>query len=766
MPFVQMENISLFLEACKRPPFNLQSHDIFLTVDLYESKNPAQVLVCLGAFSRAMHKIDPVRFPNHISTRSRISPETTGSPSCRIYRKRRPDASVTDELFSINNRSTRPILTQSKTGDASVSARFCATVSGVSISSDLSNSAKTSKEDSSTPPWNIAQYGYLGGASQGNLGVSFGARRQITSAGPYIPSAAKKEKKPNEKELEIEIEKKIEIENLQRKAHEAERRRQQKEAAENERARIIEEKQWREEETRIRERELRRVEEESRIWEQEELRWQLQEENQIEEDRKFINRIIAGREPINSTGSISPPDSYPGKNMKGTLINFCSSNPESNRVRELERELELARKREREYERARQQNFSPETGQSVMNSDLASRADEENQALSLTHQPYTCPDNYFNKILQVEDPVLHNKRLHAKSTPDLLSCSFKPPTEMPIPHMKSPRPLPEPAQLSSLSRQKTGSTPLSELAQSSPLANQQTGSRHLSELAQSSPIAKQKTGFRPLSEQTLSSLLPKQQTRSGPLSELARSSPLPKQKTGSRPLPEPSQLLLLPKQQTGSRPLPEPTQSSLLQKQRTGSGPLSELARSSPLPKQKTGSRPLPEPTQTVSLPKQQTVSRPLPDPRKYAAKFNKSPNKTEHNIATQRPSWQSSAFSDSASKVKPYSSSSQRSDDSQCQLKELKTHVKLGGLVVKSLMEREMEMERQRQREWEENQKELQEKASKSNVQTDDKQIVGRLDLGQWSRFTDSHSPNNEIQVTGTSKKNVLSSKPLRTGH
>ena len=36
MPFVQMENISLFLDACKSAPFNLQSHDTFLTVDLFE----------------------------------------------------------------------------------------------------------------------------------------------------------------------------------------------------------------------------------------------------------------------------------------------------------------------------------------------------------------------------------------------------------------------------------------------------------------------------------------------------------------------------------------------------------------------------------------------------------------------------------------------------------------------------------------------------------------------------------------------------------
>jgi hypothetical protein len=72
MPFIQMENISHFLTACEAPPFNLPSHDRFLTVDLYEAKDPAQVLQCIGAFSRVANSL----FPNIY--RTVIGPKRTG----------------------------------------------------------------------------------------------------------------------------------------------------------------------------------------------------------------------------------------------------------------------------------------------------------------------------------------------------------------------------------------------------------------------------------------------------------------------------------------------------------------------------------------------------------------------------------------------------------------------------------------------------------------------------------------------------------------
>ncbi|KAF2813719.1 uncharacterized protein BDZ99DRAFT_495359 [Mytilinidion resinicola] len=75
MPFIQMENISHFLRACEMAPLNMP-------VDLYESKDPAQVLQCLRAFSRVANSVNPSNFPNTIGPRhgdpGALSPTTTG----------------------------------------------------------------------------------------------------------------------------------------------------------------------------------------------------------------------------------------------------------------------------------------------------------------------------------------------------------------------------------------------------------------------------------------------------------------------------------------------------------------------------------------------------------------------------------------------------------------------------------------------------------------------------------------------------------------
>ncbi|KAK6431957.1 calponin, partial [Oleoguttula sp. CCFEE 5521] len=82
MPFIQMENISHFLRACEMPPLNMPAHDRFLTVDLFESKDPAQVLQCLGAFSRQAHAVKPTVFRSTIGPKKAanpLSPNGTGS---------------------------------------------------------------------------------------------------------------------------------------------------------------------------------------------------------------------------------------------------------------------------------------------------------------------------------------------------------------------------------------------------------------------------------------------------------------------------------------------------------------------------------------------------------------------------------------------------------------------------------------------------------------------------------------------------------------
>lgn len=45
MPFVQMENITNFLAACKN--LGVAEVDLFVTVDLFEAKNMLQVQNCL-----------------------------------------------------------------------------------------------------------------------------------------------------------------------------------------------------------------------------------------------------------------------------------------------------------------------------------------------------------------------------------------------------------------------------------------------------------------------------------------------------------------------------------------------------------------------------------------------------------------------------------------------------------------------------------------------------------------------------------------------
>src|SRR5205823_2590042 len=117
MPFVQMENISLFLRACQSPPLNLQEHDMFLTVDLYESKDPAQVLQCIGAFSRAANSINPSSFPNPIGPRNNrgvLSPQSTGSPSTPIRGRGMSNASnASNSTLGIGS---RPSLNPTRTG--------------------------------------------------------------------------------------------------------------------------------------------------------------------------------------------------------------------------------------------------------------------------------------------------------------------------------------------------------------------------------------------------------------------------------------------------------------------------------------------------------------------------------------------------------------------------------------------------------------------------------------------------------------------------
>ncbi|TVY54151.1 Transgelin, partial [Lachnellula suecica] len=374
MPFVQMENISLFLSACKKPPFNLQSHDMFLTVDLYESKDPAQVLQCLGAFSRAAHRISPSQFPNQIGGNSRgvMSPQGTGTGAVGggSYGNRGRGVSNASNTSSAYNSGARPAtsLTPTRTGDSN-GGRWSPTKNSSTPLSPggVSSWSKKSDEGATSPAWNIAQYGYMGGASQGNLGVSFGGRRQITSAGPNVPSLAEKEKKRREKEAEEE--------RLRAEAEEEERRRRQESAAEEERAKIAEEERWAQESKKLRKREIQKAEEEKRKWEEEEQRWRLEEERRQKEEQEADARLQDERKRARGNSDAR---------LRGQFLSqYQAENGEakdssgSSRIKELERELELAREREREYERERQEKLNQRSRQVVQDHDLSTRVKEE-----------------------------------------------------------------------------------------------------------------------------------------------------------------------------------------------------------------------------------------------------------------------------------------------------------------------------------------------------------------------------------------------------
>lgn len=344
MPFVQMENVSHFLRACQSPPLNLQEHDMFLTVDLYESKDPAQVLQCLLAFSRAANKVNPSQFPTAIGGRGGVSPQRTGPASPTITPAPRGRGLSNASSTASSAYGARPPLIASRTGD-SVSSRWSPAKSPSQNgpqSPSVTSWSSRKQEGVTSPAWNIAQYGYMGGASQGNLGVSFGGRRQITSAGPAVPSMAEKEKRRKEKEA-------VEARQKQQMEEEVATRRAEMEA-EEERARLEEERKWEEETQRLREEEKSKVEDDKRRWEEEERQWKITEEKRRRDEEEAERRLAQERSRASSKGD---------SQLRGQFLSqYKAENgvkSPGDRVKELEKELELARQRETDYERERQE---------------------------------------------------------------------------------------------------------------------------------------------------------------------------------------------------------------------------------------------------------------------------------------------------------------------------------------------------------------------------------------------------------------------------
>lgn len=354
MPFVQMENISHFLRACQQPPLNLQQHDMFLTVDLYEAKDPAQVLQCLGAFSRATNAVNPSVFPSVIGRGGIMSPQSTG-PAAAAAAMRNRGMSNASNGSSVYGAGNRPALSATKTGDSG-SGRWSPTKSPTT--STTSSWSKREHEGSTSPAWNIAQYGYMGGASQGNLGIAFGGRRQITSAGPHVPNLAEKERLRKLREAEAE-QQRLQME------EEAQRRKAELEAEED-RARVAEEKRWEEETRRQRAEEARRADDEKRKWEEEERQWKIADEKRRKEEDEAEKRLAEDRSRSRSKSDARLRGQFLSQYQAEQAIKPQRTGEKGDeyraRIEQLEKELDRARQREHEYERERQGRPLPQPG--------------------------------------------------------------------------------------------------------------------------------------------------------------------------------------------------------------------------------------------------------------------------------------------------------------------------------------------------------------------------------------------------------------------
>ncbi|KAK3375269.1 hypothetical protein B0H63DRAFT_273876 [Podospora didyma] len=543
MPFVQMENISQFLRACQAPPLNLQQHDTFLTVDLYEQKDPTQVLQCLGAFSRAAHSANPSAFPTAIGARSSrgggvMSPQSTGPSTPSGIRGR--GISNASNASSVYSRA--PVLSSSKTGESG-SGRWSPTKSptqnGQTPPANVSSWSRREHEGATSPAWNIAQYGYMGGANQNNLGIAFGGRRQITSAGPHVPNLAEKERK--RKELEAEAERQ------RQQMEEEDRRRKAELEAEEERARLAEERRWEEETRRIREEERRKAEDEKRRWEEEERQWKLVEERRRKEEEEAEARLREERQRSRAKSDAK---------LRGQFLSQYKAEQEaprendgySNRIKELEKELELARKREADYEKERQERSRRRDAGD--NDDTTSLT----RSRSRPARPVSRQDSWS---VRDEREYLRNQ-WQAEQDQDALEVAPGP--ALPT---RSPRPLPDPATAAppptKLKAQRTGEDQQPAAHSPAKLKPQRTGEYGPPVI----PVRKHHTGSRPLPDPAAYAVNPLGPPQQQLPPRQQQQPSLPRQR---QPLPTPPQKLQPqksgPKSRTdrylGSNPAPQP----------------------------------------------------------------------------------------------------------------------------------------------------------------------------------------------------------------
>ncbi len=337
------------------PPFSLPDHDIFLTDDLYEAKDPAQVLQCIVAFSRRAHAVNPSAILRAIGARSRasfVSPQLSGTSQGAYTRP--PIAPPIRERGS-SNASDSSATAWNTLAKSSYSGRISPTKPSGQMSppGNVSSWSRKGDEGSTAPAWNIHQYGYMGGASQGNQGISFGARRQITSANPSVPSLAEKERRRKEEEKEAERQR-MQVE-------EAEHRRHLELEAEEERARFEEEQRWQEDTRRLKDQEREEAEAEKRRWDEEQRRWKEEEEVRLREERETEARRLQERNRQRGSSDarlrgqfLSQYQAEQDRQPSSVRSEASRSTSESQRIKDLERQLEMAKERERQYQLERQ----------------------------------------------------------------------------------------------------------------------------------------------------------------------------------------------------------------------------------------------------------------------------------------------------------------------------------------------------------------------------------------------------------------------------
>lgn len=458
MPFVQMENISHFLRACESSPLHLPAHDRFLTVDLYESKDPAQVLQCLGAFSRQAHAANPGRFPNTIGPKKTgiISPTTTGQASRTSWQSGGFSKAPTPSAAPPSTRAMSPTITGGSTGSQTSTPRSPAPVSSWSTKAD---------QGSTAPAWNPVMYGYMGGADQAKQGVSFGARRQITSASPQVPSLAEKERKRKEKELEQE---------KLRQQQEQEARRQQAEAEQQEQLeREAEERRWEEESQKLREEERRRLEQQKREWEEQERKWKEDDEVRRREESAMLQPVKKPPEkPRTPSGNILRGQtlSQYQKEQASRQASTPVETPEQARVRELEKQLAEAREREKQYQTEREERARagrgrqskpddnterPQTAQSGRESELSWAGDERAQSRKQPPAVHESAPSGVSESTTTTLPEVEESQSRAPPSTKQESTNIVPPTQqdtaLPPPSLTSESATALPAQLDTIS---------------------------------------------------------------------------------------------------------------------------------------------------------------------------------------------------------------------------------------------------------------------------------------------------------------------------